>query len=200
MPALPAHRQTPRRVPRVARAPHARGLSLVELLIFIVVIGAALAGVLSVFIESTRASADPQLRRQALAIAESLLEEVQLMPFTFCDSDDANVETASGPGGCAGAAEAIGPEAGESRYASPPFDHVNDYHGFTMTGIRDITNTAVPGLAAYSASVSVAAAALGSIAAGSGDALRITVTVTGPGGTSVTLDGYRTRHAPNASF
>jgi len=33
-----------------------------------------------------------------------------------------------------------------------------------------------------------------------GDALRITVTVTGPHGTSVSLDGYRTRHAPNAAM
>jgi MSHA pilin protein MshD len=156
--------------------------------------------VLSVFVESTRGSADPLLRRQALAIAESLLEEVQLMPFTFCDGDDANVATAAGTGGCAGAVDNVGPEAGESRLGSPPFDHVNDYHGFAMSGIVDLTNTAVPGLAAYSANVSVAAAALGSIAAGSGDALRITVTVTGPDGSTVTLDGYRSRHAPNASF
>lgn len=55
------------------------------------------------------------------------------------------------------------------------------------------------GLAGYSASVNVAAAALGSITAASGDA-RITVTVTGPGGTRIALDGYRSRHAPNASL
>jgi MSHA pilin protein MshD len=78
---------------------------------------------------------------------------------------------------------------------------VNDYHGYTMAGgIVDITNTAVAGLAGYSASVSVAAAALHTIGAASGDALRITVTVTGPGGLSVALDGWRSRHAPNASM
>ena len=178
----------------------ARGLSLVELLIFIVVVSSALAGVLQVFLQSTRASADPMLRRQALSIAESLLEEVMLMPFTFCDGDDANVETATSTAGCASGADAIGPEAGETRFATPQFDNVNDYHGYSMNGIVDITNTALPGLGAYSASVNVAAAALGTIAAASGDALRITVTVTGPAGTSVTLDGYRTRHAPNASL
>jgi MSHA pilin protein MshD len=178
----------------------ARGLSLVELLIFIVVVGSALAGVLQVFLQSTASSADPMLRRQALSIAESLLEEVMLMPFTFCGSNDPNVETATSTAGCASGADAIGPEAGENRFASPQFDNVNDYHGYSMNGIVDITNTAVAGLGAYSASVNVAAAALNTIAAGSGDALRITVTVTGPAGTSVTLDGYRTRHAPNASL
>ncbi len=177
-----------------------RGFSLVELLIFIVVVSAALAGVLRIFNEATARSADPAERRQALAIAESLLEEVSLMPFTFCDSEDANVETAASPAGCAGAADAAGPEAGETWFASPPFDHVNDYHGYAMSGIVDITNTAVAGLAGYSASVNVAAAALGSITAASGDAVRITVTVTGPGGTRIALDGYRSRHAPNASL
>ncbi len=183
------------------RRPAARGATLVELVVFIVVIGGALAGVLRVFVTATASSADPMVRRQALAIAESLLEEVQLMPFTFCDSEDANVETATGTAGCAGGADAIGPEAGETRFASPPFDHVNDYHGYTMTGgIVDVTNTAVAGLGAYSASVSVAAGALHTIGAASGDALRITVTVTGPGGVSVALDGWRSRHAPNSAM
>ncbi|MBA4175083.1 MAG: hypothetical protein C0505_00750 [Leptothrix sp. (in: Bacteria)] len=182
-----------------ARA-RARGLSLIELLIFIVVVGAALAGMLTVFNQATQASADPALRRQALAIAESLLEEVQLMPLTFCRSDDAKVETATSAAGCAGTAEAIGPEGGENRFATPTFDNVDDYHGYTMAGIVDINSTAVAGLAGYGASVAVAAADLGSITAASGDALRITVTVTGPGGTRISLDGYRSRHAPNASL
>lgn len=177
-----------------------RGLTMIELVIFMVVVSAALAGVLRVFMQATVASADPALVRQALAVAESLLEEVQLLPFAFCDGDDANVATATSTAGCAGAADAIGPEAGEGRYATPQFDHVNDYHGFSMAGITDISNTAVAGLAGYSASVTVAAAALNSIGAASGDALRITVTVTGPGSTSITLEGWRARYAPNASL
>ncbi len=190
----------PAPLPTAARAAPARGLSLVELILFIVVVGAALAGTLRVFTQSTAASADPLLRRQALAIAESLLEEIELLPVTFCDADDANLESAASAAGCASLPDAIGPEAGEGRFATPQFDHVDDYHGYTMNGIVDLTGAAVTGLAGYSASVSVAAAALGSITAGSGDALRITVTVTGPGSTSVSLDGYRTRHAPNSAL
>ena len=177
-----------------------RGLTMIELVVFMGVVSAALAGVLRIFIQATAASADPALVRQALAVAESLLEEVQLMPVTFCDGDDANVSTATSTAGCAGVADAIGPDAGEGRHATPQFDHVNDYHGLSMAGITDITNTAVTGLAGYSASVTVAAVALGSITSGSGDAVRITVTVTGPGSTSITLDGYRSRFAPNASL
>jgi len=192
----------------VTQAPHrastarrcGRGLTMIELIIFMVVVSAALAGVLRVFTQATAASADPALRRQALAVAESVLEEVQLMPFTFCDGDDADVDAATSTAGCVTLVDAIGPETGEGRYATPQFDHVNDYHGFAMTGITDITHTAVAGLSGYNASVTVAASTLGSIDAPSGDALRITVTVTGPGSTSITLDGYRSRYAPNASL
>ena len=77
-----------------------RGFSLVELLIFIVVVSAALAGVLRIFNEATARSADPAERRQALAIAESLLEEVSLMPFTFCDMSRRSVENDSHLSGC----------------------------------------------------------------------------------------------------
>ena len=125
-----------------------------------------------VFVTATAASADPLIRRQQLAIAESLLREVQLMPFTWCDPVDANVETATSTAGCATLAEGIGPESGETRYGATYFDNVNDYAGFTMSGIRDLSNTAVAGLNGYSASIAVAAAALDSISAGSGDALQ----------------------------
>ena len=175
-----------------------RGISLVELVMFIIIVGAAIAGVLPVFIQATASSADPLLRRQALAVAESVMSEVMLMPFTFCDPDDDNAETASSGAGCATTAESLGAEGGENRYGTPQFDNVNDYNGFSMSGIKDITNTAVTGLTNYNVSVAVAAAALGSITAGSGDALRITVTVTGPGNTTIVLDGYRSRHAPNS--
>ena len=94
----------------------------------------------------------------------------------------------------------MGPEAGETRYTSPQFDNVNDYNGFTMSGIRDLTNTAVGGLSGFSVSVTVAPSVLGSISQGSGDALLITVTVTGPQGTSISLQGLRTRHSPNAAL
>jgi len=178
----------------------ARGLTLIELILFIVVVSGALAGVLSVFLAATSASADPLLRRQALAIAESLLEEVQLMPFTYCDPDDANLETATSSAGCASLVQGLGPNPGETRFGPPQFDNVGDYAGYSMNGIVDITHTAVAGLSGYSASVAVAATALGSITAASGDALLITVSVSAPGGVSVVLDGVRTRQAPNAAL
>lgn len=177
-----------------------RGISLIELIMFIVIVSSALAGILSVMNVTTRASADPLVHKQALAIAESLLEEVELMPFSFCDPDDADASTATAPvvgaGGCATTVEGVGPEAGETRYSAvTPFDNVNDYNGFGMaTGaILDVTGTNT-GVAGYAAAVAVAPAAFGGIAAA--DALQITVTVTGPDGVPVAVEGMRTRYAP----
>ncbi|QLQ02586.1 MAG: type II secretion system protein [Thiobacillus sp.] len=175
-----------------------RGLSLIELLVFIVVVGIAVTGVLSVFSLNARTSADPVVQKQALAIADSLLEEVLAKPYTYCDTDDANVGTASSTAGCASMAEtALAPEAGETRYSNlTPYDNVNDYNGFAMTGIVDPSGNAVPDLNGYRASVQVQpAGAFNGIPAG--ETLFVTVTVTGPGNHSVTLSGYRTRYAPN---
>ena len=178
-----------------------RGFTLIELVLFIAIVGAGVAGVLAAYDFAARGSADPVVKKQALAIAESLLEEIQQMPFTFCDPDDANVSTATSAAGCATTPEALGPEAGESRYnANTPFDNVNDYNGYntaaeTPPGIKDITGTPITGLGNYNAAVTVTQAALSGILAS--DSLRITVTVTGPVNVTVTVDGYRTQYAPN---
>lgn len=185
-----------------------RGVTLVELIVFIVIVGVAMAGLFAAFNTITAASADPQVRKQVLAIAESMMEEVQLMPFTFCDPDDPLAATATSTAGCTGGVptETIGPEGTgcpsaitcEQRGSlTLPFDNVNDYHGFTMgPGIQDITGAVVPGLGAYSVTnITITASSLGGIPAA--DSLLISITVTGPGSVSTTLQGYRTRYAPN---
>ncbi|MDP2143645.1 MAG: prepilin-type N-terminal cleavage/methylation domain-containing protein [Gallionella sp.] len=184
-----------------------RGISLIELIMFIVIVSVALAGILLVMNVTTKSSSDPLVRKQALAIAESLLEEVALMPFTYCDPDDLNAASAVsatvGGSGCNSTVEAFGPESAfieqvtdETRYdVATPFDNVNDYDGFSMAvgAIHDITDTDI-GLAGYSATVAVAESPLLAVAAA--DALLITVTVTGPDGVPIVVDGMRTRYAP----
>lgn len=175
-------------------APRARGVSLIELLMFIVIISVAMLGILQVLNLNARNSSDPLMRKQALAIAEGLLEEVQLAKFTVCDGNDDKVDTATSAADCA-VPEGLGPEAGNSR----PFDNVNDYAGASYA--VDVAGRSLP--SGYSATVSVIqedglgpAGAATPLAA----ALHITVTVSyvyGNGSQTIVLDGYRTRYAPN---
>jgi MSHA pilin protein MshD len=192
-----------------AKAGTQRGVTLVELIVFIVVVGTAAMGVLLAIDVAARSSADPMIQKQALAVAESLLEEAQLQPFTYCDPDDPNAAAARSAADCTGGANGpndenrlvagqLGPEGGETRTsATTPFDNASDYNGLVIgPGITDITGAAIPGLGAFTATIAVANQALGAVPAS--DSLLITVTVSGPGDTTVVLQGYRVRYAPNA--
>lgn len=205
-----------------------RGISLIELILFIVIMGVALGGILATMNRVTSSSVDTLIRKQALAVAESLLEEVEMMPFTYCDPDDLTADSATSPivgvGGCTVQIETLGLDttfasqpADETRYSNTsPFDNVSDYHGCRLNaaanagcdpggngGITDITNTRITPLNGYNASVEifeagVPAAAGGALPIAGTEALRITVTVNGPNNETVVLDGYRTRYSPRS--
>jgi MSHA pilin protein MshD len=189
---------------------HQRGFTLIELIVFIVIVGVALTGVLSVLNQATRHSADPIIRKQALAIAEALLEEVILQPFTWCDPDDPQAATAISnvvvATGCTSTAlvEALRPEGSETRGT---YDNVSDYVNADLSaisgntfGLGDAThtirnvvgNTAAP--LGYTATIQVAQSGLNGVSAT--DSLLVSVTVFAPGET-IQVQGYRTRHSPN---
>jgi MSHA pilin protein MshD len=190
-----------------------RGLSLVELVMFIAIVGIAIAGVLVVYNQAIRGSADPLVRKQAIAIAESLLGEVLMQPLSWCDPQDAANDPNSPPASGAACTGGVGSSqdknggtlgpvpATESRFsASDPFDNVADYNGYTMSsGIYSLDNgtTPITGLDAYSATVTVSRE--GTVfGLANGAVLRVDVLVSGKGET-ITITGYRFRHSPNAT-
>jgi MSHA pilin protein MshD len=179
------------------------GISLIELIIFIVIIGIGIAGILSVMNVTTSHSADPMLRKQALAIAESLLEEIELQPYTFCDPNDPNAAGASNadatPGNCSSTAqvETVPKTVSNSRYGPSYFNNVSDYYGFSMNPILDISGGGVTGLGAYTATVNITLEGTTFSLPTPEAAMRIDVVVT-YGTDNVTLTGYRFRYAPTA--
>lgn len=184
--------------------PNTRGFSLIELIIFIMVVTIAVGGVLRIITLTTSNSVDPQLRKQALVIAASLLEEIELAHFTWCDPGDPNPPPPL-PGGCtAGYNEVMGPEASNT---SRMYDNVNDYgslSGAAVTYTTDaagnpfpagyvakVTITAETGLGPVGSTISSSTTSIGM------NVLRVSVAVSyGSGGDSVVLDGIRTRYAP----
>jgi len=189
----------------------ATGFSLIEVVVFIVILGLAFAGLLILYQRTTTASVDPLIRKQALAISASLIEEIELHAFTFCDPDDSNVYTATGPPptGCS-TVEVIGVEGGETRYGAARFDNVSDYDGYCMgpgspacpdSTIVTASGTGVTGLENYRTDVGVQQISAGELGADvpATEALLITVTTRHvPTGLTVSLQGYRVRYAPNS--
>jgi MSHA pilin protein MshD len=181
---------------------HQRGLTLIELIMFIVIVGVALAGVLTVLNHTTRHSADPMIRKQALAIAEAILEEVQLQTFTFCDPDDGTVattaylNTAGTVVGCA-TPEGIGIEGSETRGSNTtPWDNVSDYNGLSTVEFIAGNTADTTDDARYTAVVKVEELSTEVPAIPPAAQLLITVTVTA-GAETIKLQGFRFRHSPN---
>lgn len=114
-----------------------RGFSLIELIFFIVIVSVALAGVLQVMQLTTRASADPIVRKQALALAESVLQEVLQKAYTDPDPLVSTGET-----------------------SRDTFDDVDDYNGRTQATFTDLP----AGLSGYAIAIVVAPATLGTLA------------------------------------
>lgn len=182
-----------------------RGVTLVELLVFIVIVGIAVGGVLGVMNYTTSHGADPLRRKQALMVAESLMEEVQLAYFTYCDPSSPDADQATSAADC-DIAEDWG-QAGAEPANARPYDNINDYVAAPGTpvaafnagaSIADASGTPFE-VNGMTATVAVAPAALNGIGAAGTAAdtpvLRITVTVAYDGD-SIVLDAYRTRYAP----
>lgn len=162
---------------------HYQGFTLIEVIIFIVVVGAGLAGILSVMNTVVKSSADPLIAKQTVAIAESMLEEILLKE--YCDPD--TVDKTTTPPTCG----AHTTEASRALY-----DDVDDYIGYTTTaGIVDLNGVTVAGLARYNIkSVAVAlTTAAQNTALSAINAKRVTVTVSGPQG-DIALTGYRSNY------
>ncbi len=149
-----------------------RGISLIELVMFIVIISIAMAGILLVMNNVIRHSADALVRKQALAIAESVLEEIQLQ-------------------GISG----VNASTGSANADRTTFDNVFNYLNYSTTGgFKTKDGTAVvPGLRGYNvASVQVTTiTTLGGTAIPAGSAVMITVTVSDPSNQTLAATGYR---------
>lgn len=151
---------------------HQRGFTLIELVMFIVIVGIGVAGVLSVFTNSVRSSADPMIRKQALAIAESLLEEILLKGFVD-------------PGGGTNGVSTCNLAGGTNRSL---WDDVCDYNSYTSAGIRDIQGNSIAALANYSV---LPAVAITTVPVNGVNLKRVVVSVTDTQNNVISIVGFR---------
>jgi MSHA pilin protein MshD len=156
------------------------GLTLIELLMFIIVVSVALAGVLTIFNVVTRGSADPMLRKQALSVAEAMLDEILGKDFQNDPADPGNVSATLG------CTPATTPPCRQNTPADRPnYNDVDDFNGWSQTGVHQPDGTPAPVLGSYTVSVAVAPLNLSGVAG-----KQVTVTV-GGGGENIVLTGFR---------
>jgi MSHA pilin protein MshD len=148
-----------------------RGLSLVELIMFIIIVGVALTGALLGMNMMTEKSSGTLVQKQAQAAAESLLEEIEAHAYSG--------------GSCSGTLGANQARSGVTAVCS--------YNGYyTTAGILDFYSNATV-LSAYYVTppvqiVPITSGELGTVPA----AVRITVSVTNPASAVAVATGYRT--------
>lgn len=129
------------------------GISLIELVIFIVILSVALAGITLIYINTTRYSADPMVRIRSIELAQSTLEEILLKAYDdntqvgggcvhFAANSRCPVGTPPNP---TAATEALGLVSEEGNRSL--FDDVDDYNNQLYCG-EDVVaaNTACPAL------------------------------------------------------
>jgi MSHA pilin protein MshD len=114
-----------------ARLKLQHGVTLIELILSMVIISIALVGIFSVMNLTVAHSADPIVQHQAVAIAESYLEEILLQAYS-----------------------------GGTSSGRASFDDVDDYNGLSDSGVHDQQGNAISGLSQYNVTVSVSAASL----------------------------------------
>ena len=147
-----------------------RGVNLVELLISIVIISIACTGVLLIYAQTVRFSADPMVQTQALAIAEAYLDEILARPLV--DPDGSNV--------------------GETRAT---YDNVDDYDNLSDSPPQDQTGSVAdfapadgqPDLGGYQVDVDVTAGVMVNGVAMSQVDVRVRYSTV----VDITLTGYR---------
>jgi MSHA pilin protein MshD len=145
------------------------GVTLVELIISIVVISIALVGIFTVINLTSSTSANPVVQYQAIAIAESYMEEILLQ--AYCD-----------PAGPCTTQATLGSESDEGRAT---YDDVDDFNGLSDSGAQNSQGKPIALLSAYVVKVKVFEEAVAGL-----PAKVITVTVTGPGTPKFDLTGY----------
>ncbi|UMR29089.1 prepilin-type N-terminal cleavage/methylation domain-containing protein [Massilia sp. MB5] len=145
-----------------------RGVTLVELIVAIVILGVGLVGILMAFSGAAVRSTDPMVRRQMAAIAEGMMEEIQRMPFA--------PDNTPRPAGCA-------------RNAYSNIMHYDQY----KQPICNAAGALLPGLSPYIIEVAVSQLAANSplIGVPTTDGYEIKVTVKHASGSYVLL-GWRT--------
>ena len=117
-----------------------KGISLIELVIFIVILSIALTGITLIYINTTRYGADPMVKIRSIELAQATLEEILLKAYDESSASGGGcVRFPSGSSRCpagnptatAQTTAAFGADGTETRST---FNDVDDFHNIAYCG------------------------------------------------------------------
>lgn len=154
------------------------GVSLIELILIIIILGIGISMLVSVMATGTKESHTPEMVARGVFLAQDLLEEIKSKDF----------EEPSGPPGSFGTEEAIRKD----------YDDVDDYDGWgPVSPPEDLNGNPMNQFSGFSRSATVCNVDEGDldtcVADGSTDYKKITVTLASSE-TSITLESIRTNY------
>lgn len=165
------------------RSARQSGLTLIELIIFIVVVSVGIAGILSVLNLTVAKSADPMVRKQVLAVAEAMMDEILAKDY---QNDPLGDNTATPTLGCT---PSTTPRCNQNTVLDRQnYNDVDDFNNWNRTGVYLLDGTPAPILGTYTVAVAVSRTPLNGV-----EAKQVTVTV-GGGSETISLIGYRTNY------
>lgn len=188
-----------------------RGFSLIETVIFILVVGVALSGIVTLFVQNTQSSSDPFMRERAVAVAHAYMDEIMGMRFdentpvgggcvetgsNSCSSYCAMLNDVQcvrskcrlqGPANCVARSNLSGIATEEGNRSA--YDDVDDYAGLNEqpTGLVGVAG----GYAGFNVQVSVTQPAANWQGIDVRDLRHIQVRVTSPLNETISLQAYR---------
>ena len=193
-----------------------KGFSLIELVMFIVIVSVAVAAIAQIFSTNVIHSPEPLLREKALKLANFYMDEIMGKRWeentpagggcietgsnyctTYCAAltfPDCNFCTRTG-GACVAPATIAALATNEEGLRSD-FDDIDDYRSGNLSATPSFPDTTgvngespLNDVAGYAVSVAISEVPLGGIPAN--DVRQITITVTSPLGESLALTRYR---------
>lgn len=164
--------------------PRQQGATLVELVMTIVIIGVAIAGVVGAFSLITGRSADPLNQTRAVALAQLYMDEILARNYD---------ESSKVGGGKLPVDQVDCASPGADSETRAGYDDVDDYHAITNAIPEDGEGNPLPGYDNFRISITVSCAGddISEMSLANSDAKRIDITITDPSNATYQFSAYR---------
>ncbi|MDR9424110.1 MAG: type II secretion system protein [Marinobacter sp.] len=160
-----------------------QGATLVELIMTIVIISVAIAGVVGAFSLMTGRSADPLNQSRAVALSQLYMDEIFAKKFAEGSPVGGGAVDSNGDADCS--------DPGDDGESRSTFNDVDDYHGLFDDPPRNSEEVTLGGYSGFTVSISVQCDGSQFGFSENYQAKRVDITIADPSGNNYVFSAYR---------